>query len=118
MTVPALRRPLARALAATAAPMALYGAWVALVYDGIIPVLVPFALVSIIGAALAIAGAVGRSDVLLGAGLLLQIACPAGFAWFAAADEPGAGAILLGRVLVGRVRASSRTGGADGDGSG
>jgi len=80
MTVPALRRPLARALAATAAPMALYGAWVALVYDGIIPALVPFALVSIIGAALAIAGAVGRSDVLLGAGLLLQIACPAGFA--------------------------------------
>ena len=110
MTVPALRRPLARALAATAAPMALYGAWVALVYDRIIPALVPFAL--------AIAGAVGRSDVLLGAGLLLQIACPAGFAWIAAAVEAVAGAILLGRVLVGRARASSRTGGADWDGSG
>ena len=117
MTVPALRRSLARALAATAAPMALYGAWVALVYDGIIPALVPFALVSIIGAALAIAGAVGRSDVLLGAGLLLQIACPAGFAWIAAAVEAVAGAILLGRVLVGRARAPSRTGGADWDGS-
>lgn len=117
-TLPVLHRPVAWALAAITAPMALYGAWVALVYDGIIPVLVPFALVSIIGAALAIAGAVGRSDVLLGAGLLLQIACPAGFAWIAAAVEAVAGAILLGRVLVGRARASSRTGGADGDGSG
>ena len=97
--------------------MALYGAWVALCYDGIIPILVPSALASIIGAALAMAGTVVHVAVGLGAGLLLQIACPAGFAWIAAAVEAVAGAILLGRVLVGRARAPSRTGGADWDGS-
>ena len=107
MTVPALRRPLARALAATAAPMALYGAWVALVYDGGTSILVPFALVSIIGTALAIVGAARHSDALLGTGLLLQVACPIGFAWIAALAEAVIGAALLVRLLIRRVRAAS-----------
>jgi hypothetical protein len=106
-TLPVLHRPVAWALAVITAPMALYGAWVALVYDGGTSVLIPFALVSIIGTALAIVGAARHSDALLGTGLLLQVACPIGFAWIAALAEAAIGTALLVRLLIGRVRAAS-----------
>lgn len=58
-----------------------YGAWCALFYDGVSPVLVPFALAAIAGAVIAVLGAARRSPRLLGAGALLQVLSPTGFAW-------------------------------------
>lgn len=72
-----------------------FGAWVAFGYDGGTPALMPFAVVGLLGALLALWGLSEQSVKWLGLAAVLQVFAPTGAAWAASLILAVVGAAML-----------------------
>lgn len=72
-----------------------YGAWVAFVYDGGTPTLIPFAVVGLLGGVLALWGLSEQSARWIGLAAVLQAFAPTGAAWVASLILAAVGVVVL-----------------------
>ena len=85
-----------------------FGTWVAFIYDGGTPTLIPFALVGLLGGLFALWGLSEQSAKWVGLAAVLQVLAPTGAAWAAILVLAMSGAVVLvmqwraGRHLPGR----------------
>ncbi|WP_143233385.1 hypothetical protein [Actinomyces ruminis] len=71
------------------------GAWVAFVYDGGTPTLIPFAVVGLLGGLFALWGLSEQSARWIGLAAVLQVLAPTGAAWAASLILAAVGVVVL-----------------------
>lgn len=86
---------------------AAFGMWVAFWYDGGTPVLMPFAIVALVGALACLWGLLRHSAGAVGLGAVVQVLAPTGAAWVGSLIVALCGAAFL----IARLVATRRTSG-------